>query len=68
MEQELVIRICFKSGAVSEERGTEDQIHLLFEDDTDQLIDYVMSFQNWEGGEIAVFQHEGDERWAGLTY
>ncbi|QNJ25941.1 hypothetical protein SynSYN20_01614 [Synechococcus sp. SYN20] len=65
--EDLVIRICFKSGSVSEERGTELQITALFDDDVNGLIDYVMALEP-KAGEIALWQHEGDPRWAEIEY
>ena len=65
--EDLVIRICFKSGSVSEERGTEFHINALFDDDKQGLIDYVMALEP-KGGEIALWQHDGDTRWAELEY
>lgn len=67
MERELVIRICFRSGSVSEERGTEAQIEALFDGDIDRLIDYAMALEPIDG-EIALWQHESDPRWADVRY
>lgn len=67
MERELVIRICFRSGGVSEERGTEEQVDTLFAEDTERLIDYAMALEPIDGA-IALWQHENDMRWAELEY
>ena len=68
MDHELIIRITFKSGAVSEERGTEAQVEALFNQDEDQrLIDHVMT-ADFTGNELALWHHEGDLRWENVVY
>lgn len=59
---DLVIRIKFKSGAVSEERGRVSQIEALFDEDTGRLIDYVMAL-DVIGNEFALWVHEDDPAW-----
>ena len=60
---DLVIRIRFKSGAVSEERGTEEQIEALFEQDSAGLLDYVQGLDP-DTGEFNLWVHDHDETWA----
>lgn len=64
-EKPLVIRIAFLSGAVSEERGVEDDIEALFAADyenPEHLLDYVLALDP-KGGEILFAHHEGDHRY-----
>lgn len=58
----LVIRIRFRSGAVSEERGSEEHCHALLDQDADCLIDYVQSLDPITG-EFALFVHDDDPNW-----
>lgn len=68
MDQELIIRISFKSGAVSEKRGTEAQVEALFDQDEDsKLIDHVMT-ADLTGEELALWHHEGDVHWENVYY
>ena len=62
MDNELIIRIRFRSGAVSEERGTELQVEALIDEDESRLIDYVQTL-DIESGEFALFVHENDPNW-----
>lgn len=61
-DSNLVIRIAFRSGGVSEERGDEAQVEALFAQDTALLIDYVMAYCPVTH-ETALWCHEQDERW-----
>ena len=58
----LVIRIRFRSGAVSEERGCEDHCHALLDQDEDNLIDYVQTLEPISG-EFSMFVHDNDPNW-----
>ena len=60
---QIVIRIKFRSGAVSEERGTVEDIEALFDRDDDRLIDYVMGLDVLLN-EFAVWMHEDDPNWS----
>lgn len=60
---DLVIRIRFKSGGVSEERGTEEQIEALFAQDEQGLLDYVQGLDPITG-EFNLWVHEDDPAWA----
>jgi hypothetical protein len=62
----LVIRIRFRSGAVSEERGTEAHCVALLDQDENQLIDYVQWLDPITG-EFALFVHDDDPNWDDAT-
>lgn len=58
----LVIRIRFKSGAVSEERGCSDQIQALFNSDVEELIDYALGYDPITG-QFDMWVHDNDPNW-----
>ena len=61
----LVIRICFKSQTVSEERGRDEDIDALFHEDLQQperLIDYVLAIDP-NTNELTLACHDDDTRW-----
>lgn len=61
----LVIRIAFKSGSVSEERGVDSDIDALFHEDLqnpERLIDYVLAIEP-KTGELVLACHDDDTRW-----
>lgn len=58
----LIIRIRFRSGAVSEERGNETQCVALMDQDESGLIDYVQTLDPTTG-EFAMYVHEDDPNW-----
>ena len=58
----LVIRIRFKSGRVSEERGCSDQVQKLFEQDENSLIDYVLGYDPITGA-FDMWVHDDDPTW-----
>lgn len=60
-----IIRISFKSGGVSEERGSEWQVSALFDEDDERLIDHVVIW-NPITGEQVLWHHEEDMRWEDL--
>lgn len=60
----LVIRVCFKSGKVSEHRGDQEDLKLLFAGDPDGLIDYVIALEQ-ATGDVWLVHHKGDDRWTG---
>lgn len=59
----LIIRVRFRSGAVSEELGTEAQVLQLVDDDADLLIDYVQTLDP-TSGEFSMYVHEDDPNWS----
>ena len=63
MDLPLVIRIAFRSGAVAEEVGSEQQVVELFETDDQGLIDHVLTLDPLTGSND-LWQHEDDDRWA----
>lgn len=63
MESPLIIRVRFRSGAVSEERGIEAQAIQLLDEDEGRLIDYVMTLDP-ASGEFAMFVHDNDPAWS----
>ena len=60
-DQALVISIKFKSGWVSEERGTEADVNALFKQDDNRLIDYAMGLVIGST-EFFLAHHEDDDR------
>ena len=63
MDTPLIIRVRFRSGAVSEERGNEAQCIQLMDDGVNGLIDYVQTL-NPETGEFSLFVHDDDPAWS----
>ena len=62
----LVLRITFKSGGVSEERGNQEDIDALFEYDHNKLIDHVYGYDTLTH-EVLLAHHEDDLRWEDFT-
>ena len=62
MDDMLIIRIRFRSGAVSEELGNEAQVVELMDQDEDLLIDYVQTLDP-ASCEFAMFVHDDDPNW-----
>lgn len=60
--EDLIIRVRFRSGAVSEERGNEGDCVALLDRDDDRLIDYVQTL-NPESGEFSLYVHDNDPSW-----
>ena len=58
----LIIRIRFRSGAVSEERGNEDHCTALLDQDVTGLIDYVQTLDPITG-QFSMFVHDEDPNW-----
>lgn len=61
MTAPLILRIYFKSGRVSEERGCEEDLEALFASDPDKILDYVISLDP-ENGTRELYFHVEDER------
>ena len=59
---ELIIRIRFKSGSVSEERGTEEQVVALIDNDETCLVDYIQTLDA-KTGEFSMYVHDDDPNW-----
>ena len=59
-----IMRIVFRSGRVVEERGQEWIVSQLFGQDTDRLIDYIMTI-DMRDGEINIYTDIDDERFDG---
>ena len=63
LPDEMAIRIVFRSGIVREERGTEELIEQLLDQDEIELnlIDYVLAL-DLRSGEVTLWQDDDDER------
>ncbi len=61
----MILRIVFKSGRVVEERGDLLMCAALYERDTDELIDYILTME-MASNEVAAVHAEGDHRFDDL--
>ena len=59
----LIIRVRFRSGAVSEELGNEEQCVALLDQDEHGLIDYVQTLDPLTG-EFSLFVHDDNPSWS----
>ena len=62
LSDHLVLRIRFKSGAVSEERGCDKHIEELFAQDEQGLIDYVLGYDPVTQA-FDMWVADGDPNW-----
>ena len=56
-----ILRIIFRSGKIAEYRGNDETVERLFINDTDNIIDYIMSIDVITG-DIGFFTEIGDVR------
>ena len=59
----LIIRVRFRSGAVSEELGTTDHCVALLDQDDERLIDYVQTLDPLTG-EFSLYVHDDNPSWS----
>lgn len=64
---DYVLRIQFKGGRVSEERGPESSVDALFACDAYGLIDHVAGFDT-TSGEVFIWTAIGDDRFDGVEH
>lgn len=66
LQKHMVLRITFRSGGVVEERGDQDDVDALFEQDVNRLIDHVYGIDLFTD-EVLLVHHEEDRRWDDFT-